>query len=358
MVDWKTRRKQLTVGWKAARCWFWPFLKSSVANGRLRPFLSFLFTNLNCNYFCYYCYGSHIPQDRGMTLETAHQSVDWLHSIGCRVLAFMGGEPLLRKSFILDVTRYASERGFYVYLPTNGALIDEKFLDEAVEAGVDVFNLAVDCVDEKPGLPKALTKVRRQYEMLKEHSRAGAFLVMLNVNITPRNIEDVKELTEIGYRDRINVDYHVVEPPLRDQPHFQTNIEEIGFGPDDYEKVDALFDWLAAKFEQGYNIANSPEHFRVAKRFIRREPIQWNCRAGARTLVIMTDGRLMPCFEQFNHEFNWGVVGQPNFDPEHLACMKKECVRHCLSTCNFTTAYYSQFSTALQWIGKYYRVRG
>ena len=350
-------RKRLAVGWKAVGCWFWPFCKLRLYDGRFRPVLSFLFTDLACNYRCYYCYGSHVPEDRGMTLETARKSVNWLHSLGCRVLAFMGGEPLIRKRFILDVTRYAHERGFYVYLPTNGALLDEGFVDEGAEAGVDLFNLAVDCIDEKPGLPKALNRIRSQYEMLREKSSQSEFLVMFNVNITPRNVEDVKELTEIAYRDRVNVDYHVVEPPLNDQPHFATSRDEIGFLPDDYRKVDELLDWLLAKYRQGYNIANSPHHFLTAKQFIRRQPIQWNCRAGINTLVIRTDGRLAPCFEFFNSPEDWGIVGEPKFDRQRLTEFKKQCNPHCLSTCNFTSAYYNDFTTILEWVGKYFRIR-
>jgi len=357
MTSWQVRGKRLAVGWKAARCWLWPFLKSRMYNSAFRPGLSFLFTDLACNYRCYYCYGSHVPEDRGMTLETARKSVDWLHSCGCRVLAFMGGEPLVRKQFIIDVTRYAHERGFYVYLPTNGALLDEQFVDEAAQAGVDMFNLAVDCVDEQPGLPKALNRVRAQYDMLREKSSRGEFLVMFNVNITPRNVEDVKELTEIAHRDQINVDYHVVEPPIKEQAHFRTPTDEIGFLPDDYRTVDELFDWLYEKYRQGYNIANSPKHFITAKRFIRRQPILWNCLAGINTLVIMTDGRLMPCFEFFNDERDWGVVGEHKFDPERLAELKKQCGPHCMSTCNFTTSYYCSFSTIFEWVGKYFHVR-
>jgi len=347
----------MIVGWKAVRCWFWPFVKSRLQPHSLRPVLSFLFTDLACNYRCYYCYASHVPEDRGMTLEMAQKSVDWLHSLGCRVLAYMGGEPLVRKQFILDVTRYARQRGLYVYLPTNGALLDEAFIDEAADAGVDVVNLAVDCIDPKPGLPKALNRVARQYELLLEKSAKDKFLVMFNVNITPRNIEDVKELTEIAYRDRINVDYHVLEPPLGQMKHFRRTDDEIGFLSEDYQKVDELLDWLLEKYRRGYNIANSPQHFIAAKRFIRRQPICWDCRAGHNTLVIRTDGRLTPCFEYFDDEDDWGVVGDHKFERERLDAFKGKCNAHCLSTCNFTSSYYYSFSTVLEWVLKYYLVR-
>ena len=64
----------------------------------------------------------------------AKNSVDLLRAKGCRVLAYMGGEPLLRKNFIIDLTRYARERDFFIYLPTNGILMDEAFVDEIGDA--------------------------------------------------------------------------------------------------------------------------------------------------------------------------------------------------------------------------------
>ena len=35
-----------------------------------------------------------------MTAEVARDSIDWLHATGCRALAIMGGEPLLRPALI------------------------------------------------------------------------------------------------------------------------------------------------------------------------------------------------------------------------------------------------------------------
>ena len=48
------------------------------------------------------------------------RSIDWLHSIGARVLALMGGEPLLRPKFIHKIVDYSAKRDIFVYLPTNG----------------------------------------------------------------------------------------------------------------------------------------------------------------------------------------------------------------------------------------------
>lgn len=351
------KAKAARVGAKAVRCWFVPYVKSKFSAHSFRPILSFLFTDLGCNYRCHYCYASHAPEPK-MTWETAKAAVDWLHSVGCRVLAFMGGEVLLRKDFVLRVSEYASRKGFYVYLPTNGVLLDEAFVDAAADAGMDLINLAVDCIDPLPGLPKALNRIRDQYQMLLEKRAKRDFLVVLNINITPHNLDDVKELTEIAYGDRINCDYHTFERPQKEQAHFRTDDEKMEFLPESHQRVDALFDWLLDRYDRGYNIANPRVYFQDAKRFIRGLPLCWDCRAGRNTLVIRTDGRLTPCFEFFNDTRDWGSIGNPRFDDERLAELKQACIPRCLSTCNRGTSYYHGLFPVLEWVGKYFRTRG
>ena len=71
-----------------------------------------------------------------MTEDTAKRSIDWLRDSGCRVLALMGGEPLLRPDFAHKIIYYAAKKGFWVYLPTNGRLMWPKVIDKIADAGV------------------------------------------------------------------------------------------------------------------------------------------------------------------------------------------------------------------------------
>ena len=144
---------------KAYRSWLLPYVNACIYSYEFRPILSFMYTDLNCNLDCHYCYNKdrHTP---GMTMEVARDAVEWLRERGCRVLAYMGGEPLLRKQFIVELTRYANERGFFVYLPTNGIFMDENFIDEIGKAGVTAVNLAVDSLDSCNGIPKYFSRIK------------------------------------------------------------------------------------------------------------------------------------------------------------------------------------------------------
>ena len=71
---------------------------------------------------CHYCWAFD-NRVKGITEDVAKRSIDWRESTTCRDLALMGGEPLLRPQFVHKVVNYAAKKGFWVYVPTNGRLL-------------------------------------------------------------------------------------------------------------------------------------------------------------------------------------------------------------------------------------------
>ena len=131
---------------RAMRGWALPYLKSRILPGHLHPIVSYLFTEWKCNLDCHYCWAFD-NRVKGMTEDIARRSIDWLHGTSGRVLALMGGEPLLRPDFAHKVTYYATKKGFWIYIPTNGRLLRPDVIDKLGDAGVSVINLAIDAVD-------------------------------------------------------------------------------------------------------------------------------------------------------------------------------------------------------------------
>ena len=138
--------------YRAMRGWLFPYIRSRTLAGDFHPIIAYLFTEWKCNLDCWYCWAFD-NQVKGMTEDIARRSIDWLHDHGCRVLSLMGGEPLLRPQFVHKVVYYAAKKGFWVYVPTNGRLLRPDVIDRLGDAGGATFNLALDAVDEKPGLP-------------------------------------------------------------------------------------------------------------------------------------------------------------------------------------------------------------
>jgi len=337
----------------AMRGWAFPFIKSRLLPGDFHPIVAYLFTEYKCNLDCHYCY-SFDNRVKGMSEEVAKASVDWLHSTTCRVLAFMGGEVVLRPKFVHKIVYYAAKKDFFIYIPTNGRLLKPDVIDRLADAGVSTFNLAVDAVDEKPGLPKALNPIRPYFDYLVKKQYRYGYTVFLNINICRNNLDDVKELTEIAHENKISTDYHINEMPLLEQSHFKhlDNSNPTYIRPEDHEKVDEVLDWLIEKQRSGYGMTNSIERIAQMKQFMRGDLEPWNCRAGQNTLIIRVDGTLAPCFPMYSATYDWGVVGSPKFATSQLREMKLSCEPHCYSTLNHIVGYCYNDRRVIHWLLK------
>ncbi len=339
---------------RAYRSWLLPYLKSKILSKQFRPVLCFLYTDLNCNLNCPYCYsrGNRIP---GMTMGVARDAVDWLESVGCKVLAYMGGEPLVRKEFIIDLTRYATDKDFFVYLPTNGILLDKEFIDEIGKAGVSTINLAVDALGYREGTPKYFNRIKEQFEYLVERQKEYGYITFFNINITHSNVEDARRLTEIAHEYSIATDYHINEPPPIKYDNYRHETDGGWITEDQIEAVDDLIDWLTAKNLEGFTMVNSIEHLQAMKLFIRNQLPSWPCRAGEMSVVIRLDGSLAPCFELYGSKEDWGnIYDGPRFDQETLNKQKQGCSQRCLSTCNFQVNHYTRsLRYSMQWVAKH-----
>ncbi len=360
--------------------WLFPYIRSRVLPGDFHPIVAYLFVEYKCNLDCWYCWAFN-NKVKGMTEDTARQSIDWLYDRGCRVLALMGGEPLLRPQFVHKVVYYAAKKGFWIYIGTNGRLLRPEVADRLGDAGAAVFNLALDAWDEKPGLPKALVPVESHFAHLLRKQYVYGYMVFFNINICRNNTEDVRQLTEYAYAHHIATDYHINETPMLEQDdHFKHLLENPTYiRPEDWRQTDELIDWLIEKNKAGYQMVNSVPRLEEMKAFIRmagsgtdlatfgwngdgdgsngtglRQIVMpgivqdsagnlhfadWNCRAGQNNVVVRTDGTVAPCFPMYSSSFDWGNIDDPKFDPGQLAGMKKECQRHCFSTLNHNLAY-------------------
>ena len=368
---------------RAMRGWLFPYIRSRVMPGEFHPMVAYLFVEYKCNLDCWYCWAFN-NKVKGMTEDTARQAIDWLYDNGCRVLALMGGETLLRPQFVHKVVNYAANKGVWIYVATNGRLLRPEVADRLGDAGVAVFNVALDAWDEKPGLPKALVPIESHLAHLLRKQYVYGYMVFLNINICRNNIEDVKQLTEYAHAHRTATDYHINETPMLEQDdHFKHLLDNPTYiHPQDWRQVDELIDWLIAKKKAGYRMVNSVPRLAEMKAFmrmagnssdlktlgwcgdgngqkkeatlnqIRSMPgivqdadgevhfADWNCRAGQSNVVVRTDGTLTPCFPTYPSSFDWGNLDDAKFDPMQLAAMKKQCQRHCFSTLNHNLAYY------------------
>ena len=332
-----------------------------------------------------------------MTEDTARRSIDWLHDHGCRVLALMGGEPLLRPDFAHKVVYYAAKKGFWIYIGTNGRLLRPDVADRVGDAGAAVFNFALDAWDVKPGLPKALMPARKNLEHLMRKQYVYGYMVFFNINICRNNLDDVRRLTEYAREHRLATDYHLNETPMIEQDgHFKhLNENPTYIRPQDWRAVDELIDWIIDRNRSGYQMVNSVPRLQEMKAFMRMASgpalqrlgwygdgesadgkpgaalagspgivqdtdgglhlADWNCRAGQNNVIVRTDGTVAPCFPMYAATYDWGSIEEHKFDPAQLRRMKGTCQQHCFSTLNHNLGYCYNDARVIKWLWK--RVR-
>lgn len=381
---------------RKARGWLVPYFRSRVMPGQFHPITAYLFVEYKCNIDCWYCW-SFNNKVKGMTEDVARRSIDWLYDNGCRVLAIMGGEPLLRPQVLHKIVYYAAKKGFWVYIATNGRLLKPELADRLGDAGVAIINFALDAWDEKPGLPKALAPVRGNIEYLMRKQYVYGYMVFLNMNICRNNLEDIRLLTEYARSNRIATDYHLNETPMLEQDdhfkHLDKNPTYIY--PEDWREVDELIDWLIARNQAGYQMVNSVPRLREMKAFLRMSSgldlrqagwngdgtggagenlagmpgvaqsesgdlrfTNWNCRAGQNNVIVRTDGTVGPCFPMYGATYDWGSVEGHKFEEGQLREMKQTCEQHCFSTLNHNLAYCYNDARVLKWLWKQVRRGG
>ena len=385
------RRAGLRRIMRSSRGWLVPYVRSRVLPGDFHPITAYLFVEYKCNLDCWYCWAFN-NKVKGMTEDVARRSIDWLHDHGCRVLALMGGEPLLRPQVAHKIVYYAAKKGFWIYIGTNGRLLRPEVCDRLGDAGVSVFNFALDAWEEKPSLPKAYIPGKRNLEYVLRKQYVYDYLVFFNINICRNNREDVKLLTDYARSQRVATDYHINETPMIEQDEHFKHLDDnpTYIRPEDWRATDELIDWIIEKNKSGYQMVNSVRRLEEMKAFIRlssgldlrkvgwygdgtgdaaeiegilaktpgivREPdgeihfADWNCRAGQNNVIIRTDGTVAPCFPMYASTYNWGNIDRWTFDTKQLSSMKKTCQKHCFSTLNHNLGYCYNDRRVIKWL--------
>lgn len=102
-----------------------------------------------CNLRCLHCYASseNKKYDGELTTEEALAVIDDLVAARVPVILFSGGEPFVRPD-ILDLARYAVEKGIHVTFSTNGTLIDEELAKAIKAIGVGYVGISLDGIGD------------------------------------------------------------------------------------------------------------------------------------------------------------------------------------------------------------------
>ncbi len=266
-----------------------------------------------CNLRCKHCYASAgKAREDELTDEEALDLVDRLSNMGVTIIAFSGGEPLVRKN-ILDLARRAHENGMYVSIATNGTLITKEKARQLKEAGVDYLQISLDgstaeTHDDFRGIPGAFERTIKGIK----NAVAEGFFVNIATTATKANMEEMPAIIDLCNDMGVNwfMAYNFV-PTGRGKAIFETDLapqereDMLNMLFAKMEEVDCELLTTAPQFARialqncnGGGTVVVPTHFYNTK--VREEMFQLTefiggCGAGRFYMSIRANGDIDPC---------------------------------------------------------------
>ena len=213
-----------------------------------------------CNLHCKHCYATAgKPWKDELTTEQAKHAIDIFDRAGVTILAFSGGEPLVRPD-ILELTRYAADKGIYVAVATNGTLITNEKAKEMKKAGVEFVQISLDGANAEShdafrGINGAFDKAVQGIKNCVDEK----FFVEVSTTTTKYNYKEIPRIIE--FSERLGADWFMAfnfVPTGRGK-----DIVEMDLSPDEREEMLKLL-WNELKTRKINVLSTAPQFARVA----------------------------------------------------------------------------------------------
>jgi len=208
------------------------------------------------------------------------------------LLIYFQGEPYLNKQFF-EMTRFASDRGYYVATSTNAHYLTDEHCKATIESGLDKLIISIDGTTQESyeqyriggTLEKVLEGTRNMVKWKKELGSAKPYLVFQFVVFShnEHQIEDVKALGKAIGVDKVTIKTAQVYDYKTGNPFIPIN------------QVYSRYEKKGDTYEVKSDMSNHCWHL-------------WS------TSVITWDNRVVPCCFDKDAKYQMGNVGQKSFD--------------------------------------------
>jgi len=219
----------------------------------------------SCNLFCAHCRGSASPESYSDELSTdeCFRLVDQILEVGNPIIILTGGEPLVRRD-VLQVAKYAVNKGLRVVMGTNGTLITEEMACKLKEVPISRLGISLDfpvaeLQDEFRGQAGAFDAVMAGIA----NARKEGIEIQINSTITKLNVNYLEELLALVLKMGA-VAFHpfMLVPTGRGK-----GLESVELPPEKYEET---LNWIYDKqMELGdrmfFKPTDVPHYLRVVK---------------------------------------------------------------------------------------------
>lgn len=262
-----------------------------------------------CNLKCCHCYIG----NRRRTIET-HQIyesavlrvVDEAYHLGAVTITITGGEPMTHPRF-LSIIKAIKEKGFIVFLKTNGTLINsdniqyiQKYVDNVT---LSRYGCCSDTYDTVTGVSKSYEKYCSAIDLLKKYK----IPFKENAILLKENERELESFMQSGCKVEKYISSNV------DYPYAEKH------RPSD-----------AALFKYYTNYIKN-EHFKPSSLFDESTINRPICSCGTRSLVVTASGNIVPCT---NFNYILGSIYEDDLESIWKSHQLK-ALRECLYTYEF-----------------------
>jgi radical SAM protein with 4Fe4S-binding SPASM domain len=123
-------------------------LRKGLEGERNTPLIVSYTVTKACNLRCLHCHVSAreaMPNE--LNLREAMKAIGEMADLGTQALIFSGGEPLLRKNFVLTLADYCDDLGIITAMLSNGLLINHEVALELKDAGIKAVGIPIDSIN-------------------------------------------------------------------------------------------------------------------------------------------------------------------------------------------------------------------
>lgn len=233
-----------------------------------------------CNLSCGYCNeydheSAPVPYDRLVSY------VDKLHELGCVVLTFTGGEPLLHPR-LHDVCGHAVSKGIVVTSITNGYPVNRTWIGRLNDAGLTLLQVSIDNLEPNEQSQKSWSHLEGKLELLRQDAD---FSVNVNAVLGSCTSDEtrslVRQVREMGFYQTVGLMHDgngaVIAGLVGD--------EEL---PAFYEEIRGMSrKSFFHRFGEGWE-----------REMLASGEAPWKCRAGARYLYVDEFGEVSYCSQR------------------------------------------------------------
>ncbi len=241
-------------------------IKSNLKSGELiTPKLRLVAWELtkSCNLFCAHCRGSasHDQYSGELSTEECFHLIDQILEVGKPIIILTGGEPLVRQD-VLQIAKYAINKGLRVVMGSNGTLITRKVATELKDVPISRVGISLDFPiaklqddfrGKRGALEAAITGIA--------NARQAGLEVQINSTVTKLNVSYLDELLSLALRVGA-VAFHpfMLVPTGRGK-----GLESVELSPEQYEET---LNWIYDKQvelgdEMFFKPTDAPHYMRV-----------------------------------------------------------------------------------------------